>query len=153
MNISNTLKEFRDFAIKGNVLDMAIGVIIGGAFGKIVTSMVNDIIMPIVSMFTGGVDIASLFITLDGKHYETLDAAVKAQAAVVKYGSFCSQILDFVIIAFTIFMALKFIIRRKKAEDTPVPAPAPTTQCCDFCKTDIHIDATRCPNCTSQLNG
>ncbi len=151
MSIKTTIQEFRDFALKGNVLDLAIGVIIAGAFGKIVASMVSDIIMPLIGVFTGGINFSSLFIALDGKEYATLDAAVKAQAAVLKYGSFISQVINFTIIAFVIFMSLKFIIRRKKEE--PVKeAPAPTTKTCEFCKSEIAIEATRCAHCTSVLS-
>ena len=149
--LKTTLDEFKTFAVSGNIVDMAVGVIIGGAFGKIVTSLVNDIIMPAVSVFTKGQDFASLFVSLDGVKYETLEAATEAGAAVIKYGAFISQIVDFFIIALIIFITIKKILQHKKSTPEPEPA-APTTKTCPFCYTEIHIDATRCPNCTSLLD-
>ncbi len=135
------LKEFKDFAMRGNVLDMAIGVVIGAAFGKIVTSMVNDIIMPPLGMILGKVDFSSLKLTLQ-------EAVDKTPAVAVNYGAFINTIIDFVIVAFCIFLVIKQVNRFTKK---PEPPAAPTTKPCAYCQTDIPIKATRCPNCTSQL--
>ena len=123
------VKEFKEFAVKGNVMDMAVGVIIGGAFGKIVTSLVEDVIMPLVSKLTGGMDFTNLFINLDGKEYKTLAAAKEAGAAVFAYGSFIQNVLDFIIIAFCIFLMIKGMnkLMKKKAEE-PAPAPEPSAE-------------------------
>ncbi len=119
------LKEFKEFAVRGNVMDMAVGVIIGGAFGKIVTSLVNDIIMPLISKLTGGIDFTNLFLNLGSEKYETLAAAKEAGAAVFAYGSFIQNCVDFLIIAFCIFLMIKGINRvTKKKKDEPAPAPA-----------------------------
>ena len=159
MSFKKTLEEFKAFAVKGNVVDMAVGVIIGGAFGKIVTSLVNftaivtslvnDIINPIIGVVTGGLDFSSLFIALDGNHYDTIDAAVSANAAILKYGSFISAIINFLIVAFVIFILIKQLSKLKKKE-APVET-APTTKVCPYCKSEINIEATRCPHCTSEL--
>ncbi len=143
------LKEFKKFALRGNVMDLAVGVIIGGAFGKIVASLVADIIMPVVSLFLGGTDFSSLFVSLDGNTYETLIAAQEAGAATLNYGMFIMAIVDFLIIAFSIFFIVKQLNKMKKPEE--VKEEAPTTKECPYCKTNIAIEATRCPNCTSQL--
>lgn len=142
-------KEFKEFAVKGNVMDMAVGVIIGGAFGKIVTSLVNDIIMPLVGVFAGGLDFTNKFISLDGNTYLTLAEAQEAGAATLNYGAFITTIIDFLIIAFSIFIAIRQITRFKKKEE-PVKEE-PTTKTCPYCKTEISIEASRCPNCTSVL--
>lgn len=141
------LKEFKKFALKGNVLDLAVGVIIGGAFGKIVTSLVNDIIMPPIGLVLGRVNFPDLFIALDGKKYQSLAAAKDAGAATLNYGMFINNILDFIIVAFTIFIVVKQFERFKKKE---AAAPAKVKQC-PRCYTDIHIKATRCPHCTSEI--
>ncbi len=144
------LKEFKDFIVRGNVLDLAVAVIIGGAFGKIVTSFVNDILMPPIGLLLGGVDFANLFIALDGKAYESLDAAKTAGAATVNYGLFLNTVIDFLIVAFVIFLVVRTANRMKKP--APAAAPAePTTKECPHCFSTISIKATRCPNCTSQL--
>ena len=140
-------KEFKEFAMKGNVVDLAVGVIIGGAFGKIITSLVNDIIMPPIGLMMGGVDFKGLFINLSSKAYPTLEAAKAAGAPTINYGIFINTVLDFLIVAFAIFMVIKQLNRLKKEE----PAPEVTTKVCPFCKTDIALEATRCPNCTSIL--
>ena len=150
MSLKDTMKEFKEFAVKGNVVDMAVGVIIGGAFGKIVTSLVNDIVMPVVGVLTGGVDFSNLFISLDGNTYSSLAQAEEASAAVLKYGSFISQVLDFLIISFVIFIVVKKIMVLGKKKEAPVEE-APTTKICPYCKSEIAIDATRCPHCTSEL--
>ena len=143
-------KEFRDFITRGNVLDMAVGVIVGGAFGKIVTSLVNDIIMPLVGVLTGGIDFSNLFLPLDGNTYATLADAEAAGAAVLKYGSFLSQVLDFLIVSFVIFIFVKKIMALGRKKEAPVEE-APKTKVCPYCKTEIAVDATRCPHCTSEL--
>ena len=142
-----SLKEdFKKFAMRGNVIDMAVGVIIGGAFGKIVGSLVNDIIMPPIGMAMGKIDFKNLFISLNGKEYATLEAAKKAGAPVLAYGSFINTVMDFLILAFVIFMMVKQINKL-----TPPPAPKPDPRLCPYCKREISDDATRCPHCTSQL--
>lgn len=150
------LKEFKEFALKGNIMDMAIGVIIGGAFQKIVTSLVNDIIMPAISIFTGKVDFSDLVVTVGNSS--------------IKYGSFITTIVDFLIIAFSIFIAIRTInklndrakqdldkmskksklFKGKKKKEEPIPEP--TTKVCPYCLSEINIKATRCPHCTSELN-
>ncbi|MFT3890608.1 MAG: large conductance mechanosensitive channel protein MscL [Anaerolineales bacterium] len=141
------LKEFRDFAMRGNVVDLAVGVIIGGAFGKIVTSFVNDILMPPIGLLLGGVNFADLFIPLDGNQYPSVEAAKAAGAATVNYGLFINNVIDFIIVAFVIFLLVRAINRMRQ----PAPAAAPTTKECPHCFTQIPLKATRCPNCTSQL--
>ncbi len=148
MALKDTIKEFKEFAVKGNVVDMAVGVIIGGAFSKIVTSLVNDMIMPVIGKLTGGADFSQLYLPLDGKTYATL-AEAQAATATIAYGSFLTQILDFLIVAIVIFSALKLLMRLKRPA-APVEE-TPTTKICPFCKSEIAIDAIRCPHCTSQL--
>ena len=141
------LKEFRDFAMKGNVLDMAIGVIIGGAFGKIVSSLVSDVIMPPIGLLLGKVDFPSLFLNLSGTPQPSLTAAKAAGAPTINYGVFLQAIIDFLIIAFVIFAFLKQINRLKKPEPTAVP----TTKDCPQCLSTIPIKATKCAHCTSNV--
>jgi large conductance mechanosensitive channel len=143
------VKEFKDFAMRGNVVDMAVGIIIGGAFGKIVTAAVSDIIMPPIGLLLGKVDFSSLFINLSGKPYESLAAAKAAGAATINYGMFLNTVIDFVIIAFVIFQMIRLMNRlQKKPEAAPA---APTTKDCPHCLSAIPIKATRCGHCTSQL--
>jgi large conductance mechanosensitive channel len=120
--------EFRDFAVRGNVVDMAVGIIIGGAFGKIVSSMVGDVIMPVVGKATGGLDFSEMYVALDGKEYETLAAAKAAGAATLNYGVFLTTVVDFVIIAFVIFLMIKQMNRLKKSDPPPPPAPPPPSK-------------------------
>lgn len=141
------IKEFKEFAMKGNVMDLAIGVVVGGAFGKIITSLVENIIMPVVSVFTGAVSFPNLFITLDGKYYETLEHAEAAKAPIVNFGLFISNFVDFLIIALLVFFIVKQINRFKRK---PVPAAIKTKEC-PYCRTNIHIEAIKCPNCTSVI--
>jgi len=143
------LKEFRAFVMKGNVLDLAIAVIIGVAFGAIVTSMVNDIIMPPIGLALGHIDFKDLFISLNGQSYATLALAKAAAAPVIAYGQFLNTIVNFLIVAFVVFLVVRTANRLKRE---PAPA-APTTKACQFCFEAIPIPATRCPHCTSQLNG
>lgn len=144
------IKEFKDFAVQGNVVDMAVGVIIGGAFGKIVTSLVNDVIMPLIGVLTDGIDFSNLFLTLDGGCYATLAEAEAAGAAVLKYGSFLSQVLDFLIVSLVIFIFVKKIMTLGRKKAAPAPE-APKTKVCPYCKSEIPADATRCAHCTSEL--
>ena len=127
------LKEFKEFAMRGNVLDLAVAVIIGGAFGKIITSLVNDVLMPLIGLVLGGINFSELSFTVG--------------AAVIKWGAFVQSILDFVIVAFVIFMIVRAMNRLQK----PAPIAAPTTKECPYCFSTIPLKATRCPNCTSQL--
>jgi large conductance mechanosensitive channel len=141
------LKEFKEFAMRGSVVDLAVGLILGAAFGKIVTSFVNDILMPPIGLLLGSVDFTNLFITLKGEHLPTLTAAQDAGAVTLNYGIFINNIIDFIIVAFAIFLLIRQINRMKKQ-----PAPAdPTTKDCPHCYTSIPVKATRCPNCTSEL--
>ncbi len=142
------LKDFKEFALKGNIVDLAVAVIIGGAFGKIVSSFVEDIIMPLLGMLVGGVDFTNLFISLDGTSYPTLAAAQEAEAATLNYGQFLGYVFDFLIIALAIFLVIRYLSKLKKKEEIIVEA---TTKQCNFCKTEIDIKASRCPNCTSEL--
>ena len=134
------IKEFKEFAMRGNVVDMAVGIIIGGAFGKIVSSLVKDVIMPPIGLLLGNVDFSALSITLRAKT-ET------AEAVAINYGLFINTVLDFLIVAFAIFMVIKQMNRFKK----PAPAAAPTTKDCPFCFSAIAVKATRCPHCTSEV--
>ncbi len=140
-------KEFKEFAIKGNVIDLAIGVIIGGAFGKIVSSLVNDIIMPIIGGLIGKVDFTNFFISLDGNKYATLQQAKDAGAATLNYGVFLNTVIEFLIISFSLFLVVRQINKLKKLEE---PAPV-TTKKCGYCFSEIPIEAIRCPYCTSEL--
>ncbi|OGO42154.1 MAG: mechanosensitive ion channel protein MscL [Chloroflexi bacterium RBG_16_58_14] len=146
--MKNFVKEFKEFALRGNVIDLAIGIIIGGAFGKIITSFVSDIIMPPVGLLLGGVSFADLFWALDGGTYASLTAAKDAGAPTMNYGTFISTIIDFILLAFVIFLVVRWFNSLRK----PAPAPAaPAIKECNFCHTEIPIKATRCPNCTSEL--
>ena len=141
--------EFKEFAVKGNAMDLAIGVIIGGAFTSIVNSLVNDILMPLIGAVTGGLDFSEWFVSLDGTHYETLAEAQEAGAAILSYGNFITAIINFIIVALVIFIVFKKLLAaHKKEEEKPA---APTEKECPFCKSTIHIGATRCPHCTSEL--
>ena len=143
------LKEFREFAMRGNVLDMAVGVIIGGAFGKIVSSMVSDILMPPLGLLLGKVDFSSLFIDLSGTHPASLAAAKQAGAPTINYGVFLQAMFDFLIIAFAIFLLIRQVNRFMKQ---PEAAPAvPTTRECPRCCSAISVKATKCAHCTSEL--
>lgn len=142
------LKEFRDFAMRGNVLDLAVGFIMGAAFGKIVTSLVSDIIMPPIGLILGKVDFSSLYINLSGKDFDTLADAKKAGAATINYGLFLNNVIDFLIVAFAVFLMVKQINRLMPK---PPPAPVVPTKACSYCTTVIPAAATRCPHCTSEL--
>lgn len=141
------LNDFKAFIMRGNVVDLAVGVVIGGAFGAIVTSMVNDIVMPPIGMLLGNVDFKELFLSLNGQTYPTLAAAKTAAAPVIAYGQFLNTVTNFLIIAAVIFLAVRALANLQKAE---APA-APTTKDCDYCCTAIPLKATRCPHCTTLL--
>jgi large conductance mechanosensitive channel len=140
------LKEFKEFIARGNVIDLAVAVVIGAAFGRIVTSLVNDIVMPPIGLITGGMDFKNLFISLRG-NYATLEEARKANAPTINYGQFIQYLIEFLIIAFVIFLIVKAINRMKRRpEDLP-----PTIKACPFCFSSIPVQARRCPQCTSEL--
>lgn len=146
--MSKFLKEFKDFALKGNMIDMAVGIIIGGAFNGLVKSLVEDIIMPAVSLVTGKIDFSNMFIALDGNHYATLEAAKEATST-ISYGLFITEVINFVIMAFVVFCIVKELNKlHRKPEEAPA---APTEKECPFCRTKIAINAIRCPHCTSML--
>ena len=138
------LKEFKEFAMRGNVVDMAIGIIIGAAFGKIVTSFVNDILMPPIGLLLGKMDFSNLFLNLSGKPYASLSEAKAAGAAAISYGIFLNHIIDFIIVAFAIFLLVRQINRMKRE-------PEPDSKDCPYCTSKIPIKASRCPLCTSDL--
>jgi large conductance mechanosensitive channel len=140
------LREFREFAMKGNLVDLAVGVIVGGAFGKIVTSLVNDIIMPLLGLLVGKIDFSNLFITLGNGNYNTLQEAREAGAATLNYGLFINNLIDFFIVAFSIFIVIKQMNKLLKKEEKAVDK-----KICKYCYTEINIKATRCPNCTAEL--
>ena len=147
------LKEFRDFIARGNVIDLAVGVIIGAAFGKIVTSLVEGIIMPPLGLLLGQVDFSSLFLVLT--HPDPLPKSLSEAKAggvpVIAYGQFINDVISFLIVAAAVFVLVKQVNRIKSSVDKPLPTAAPTTKDCPFCASTISIKATRCPNCTSQL--
>jgi large conductance mechanosensitive channel len=137
-------KEFKEFAVKGNVIDMAVGIIIGAAFGKIVSSFVKDILMPPIGLLLGKVDFSGLFVNISGKPYETLASAKAAGAATINYGMFLNTVIDFIIVAFAIFLLVRQVNRLKRE-------PEPSSKECPHCLSKIPLKATRCPNCTSEL--
>ena len=143
------LKEFKEFALKGNAVDLAIGVIIGAAFGAIVASLVSDIMMPPIGKALGGVDFSNLFVVLGDGTYASLAEAQKSGAATVNYGVFLNKLINFLIVAFVLFMVVKGMNRMKR--EAPAPAPAPTEKECPQCATSIPIKAKRCPHCTSNI--
>ena len=140
-------KEFKEFAVRGNVIDLAVGVIIGAAFGKIVTSLVDDILMPPLGMLIGRVDFTNLFVDLSGGNYQSLEQAKEAGAPTINYGLFFNNVLSFLLVAFAVFLIVRWINRLRRQE-TP---EEPVAKECPFCRSMIPIKATRCPNCTSQL--
>jgi large conductance mechanosensitive channel len=142
--------EFKQFVMRGNVIDMAVGVIIGASFGKIVASMVSDIIMPPIGLLLGQVDFSSLYVNMSGKAYATLAEAQAAGAPTLNYGIFLNNVINFLIVAFVIFILIKQINKLQKPAKPGSPA-APTTKECPFCCSTVAIKAVRCPNCTSQF--
>ncbi len=154
MEKKGLIAEFKEFVMRGNVLDMAVGVIIGGAFGTIVSSLVDDVIMPIITLITGGINFDNWFIALNGEAYATLAAAKEAGASTLNYGVFITKVINFLIVAFCIFTMIKAFnkassLAKKKEEGAPA---APTTKVCPFCKSEIPIDAVRCGFCTSVVD-
>jgi large conductance mechanosensitive channel len=143
------LKEFKEFAMKGNVIDMAVGIMIGAAFGKIVTSFVSDLLTPLVGRVVGKMDFSNLFINLSDGDYATLAEAKKAGAATINYGLFLNATIDFLIVAFALFLLIRQINRLKREQ----PAPEATTKECSYCFSSIPLKAVRCPHCTSELPG
>lgn len=143
------LKEFKEFAMRGNVIDMAVGVIIGGAFGKIVTSFTNDVMMPPIGLLLGKVDFSNLYLNLGTTPYPTLADAKKAGAPTINYGVFLNSTIDFVIVAFVLFLMIRQI--NNLLAPKPVPAGEPTTKNCPYCLSVIPVKATRCAQCTSEL--
>jgi large conductance mechanosensitive channel len=144
------LKEFKEFAVRGNVMDMAVGIVLGAAFGGIVTSFVNDILMPPIGLLLGRVDFSNLFISLSHRHFDTVAAAKAAGAATLNYGIFLNTVTNFVIVAFAIFLVVKQVNRLRGP--APAPAAPPATKNCPYCTSEIPLAATRCPHCTSQLS-
>ncbi len=143
-------KEFKEFIMRGNVMDLAVGIVIGAAFGAIVTSLVKDIIMPPIGLLLGKINFTDLFINLSGTPYSSLKAAQDAGAATINYGLFLNTIINFIIVALAIFFVVKGVNRMRKPAPAAAPA-APTTKECPHCFTEIPLKATRCPNCTSEL--
>lgn len=141
------LREFREFALKGNVVDMAVGIIIGGAFTGIVTSLVNDVLMPPLGYLTGRVDFSQLYLNLTGQAYASLAEAEAAGAAVVRYGQFLNASLNFLLVAFAVFLLVKQINALRRME----PPPAPNTHPCPWCLQEIKLAARRCPHCTAEV--
>ncbi|MDP3793972.1 MAG: large-conductance mechanosensitive channel protein MscL [Candidatus Uhrbacteria bacterium] len=146
------LQEFKEFAIKGNAIDMAVGIVIGAAFGTVVKSLVDDVIMPPLGKLIGGVDFGNLFINLSDGHYDSVAAAKAAGAATINYGLFINSIISFLIIAGAIFLIIHSINRLKRQSSLGEDRPSPTTKICSYCRSnDLHLEATRCPHCTANL--
>ncbi len=143
-------KEFKEFILRGNVMDLAVGIVIGAAFGAIVNSLVKDIIMPPIGLLLGKINFTDLFINLSGTPYSSLAAAQAAGAPTINYGLFINTIINFIIVALAIFFVVKAVNRLRKPAPAAAPA-APTTKECPHCFTEIPLKATRCPNCTSEL--
>lgn len=141
------LKEFREFIVKGNMIDMAVGIVLGVAFGGVISSLVEDILMPPIGLLLGKVDFSNLFLNLSGQDYASLEAAVAAGAPIIRYGVFLNTVINLIIVGFALFMVVKAVnrVRRPQAE------PAPDTRDCPFCLSGIPLKATRCPHCTSEL--
>ena len=147
--------EFKTFIMRGNVMDLAVGVIIGAAFQAIINSLVNDIVMPVITLITGGVDFTNWFIALDGKEYASLAEAQAAQAATLNYGTFITAVINFLLMAFVIFCFIKFmngLAEKTKKEEVVEEEAAPATKVCPYCKSEIPVDATKCAHCTSDVS-
>ncbi len=151
MSKKGLVEEFREFVLRGNVMDLAVGVIIGGAFQSIINSLVNDVIMPLISLLTGGIDFTNCFIPLDGNHYNTYAEAQEAGAATFGYGAFITAVINFLLMALVIFCIVKFLNamaeRAKKKEEA-----VPTEKECPFCRSKIPVNATKCRYCTSDIS-
>ena len=147
------IAEFKKFIMRGNVIDLAVGVIIGGAFQKIVNSLVNDVVMPLISLITGGVDFNNWFLVLGEGEFATAAEAKAAGVATLNYGTFIGTALDFLIMAFVIFVFIKIIntVSDKLKKEKPEEPAAPTTKVCPYCKSEIDLAATNCPHCTSEV--
>jgi len=143
--------EFKRFAVKGSMIDLAIGIIIGGAVGKVITSLVNDILMPPIGLLLARVNFASLYINLGRTKYPTFDAAKAAGAPTINVGLFFGTVIDFFLISLVIFFMVRAMNRLREMTEKKVVVPTPTAKVCPFCKSEISIDATRCPHCTSEL--
>jgi large conductance mechanosensitive channel len=145
------ISEFKEFAVKGNAIDLAVGVVIGAAFKTIVDSLVGDIINPFISLLTGRIDFSNRFLTLSTQQYQTIAEAKEAGVATLNYGLFINAVITFIIVAFAIFLIVRQINRLRRKEAVANTTTEPTTKKCSFCFTEINIQATRCPNCTSEL--
>lgn len=141
------LKEFKQFALRGNMIDLAVGVIIGGGFNTLVNSLVNDIVMPVISLFTGRLDFTNMFIALDGNHYQTL-AEAQQHTSAIAWGSFLTGLINFLLTAFVIFLIIRWMNKLRIKNKPAAPA---VTKICPYCRSAIALEATRCPHCTSQL--
>ena len=145
----DVIKEFKEFIMRGNVVDMAVGIILGVAFGAVVNSLVNDVLMPPIGLALGNMDFSNLFINLSGQTYTSLAEAKTAGAPVIAYGAFINVVINFIIVAFAVFLLVKQVNRMRRPKEAPVAAP--TTKDCPFCSTAIPVKAVRCPHCTSDL--
>lgn len=144
-------QEFRTFIARGNVVELAVGIVIGAGFKSVVDSFVKDVLMPPIGMLTGGADFTDLFIALDGNEYASLAEATAAGAATLNYGLFINNVLSFLIVAFAVFLLVRSYNRLQERWTEPPPAPAPTERPCPFCRLNVPLEATRCPHCTSEL--
>lgn len=144
------LKEFREFALRGNVVDMAVGIIIGAAFGKLVSLLVSDVVMPPIGLLLGKVDFSNLYINLSGAEYASLADAKAAGAATINYGLFLNSLIDFVVVAFAVFLLVRQVNRLRRREEAAPPPPS--TKECAYCLSAVPLKATRCPHCTSELS-
>lgn len=150
MKTKKIVSEFKEFAFKGNVLDMAVGVMIGGAFGKIVTSLVNDLFMPLLTRITGQVNMSGLFLALDGGQYTSAEAAKAAGVSTLNYGAFLQSVIDFLLIAICVFLMVRLMGKIKLGEFKRTP-PAPPARLCPYCLMDVKQGASRCPHCTAEI--
>jgi large conductance mechanosensitive channel len=148
--VRGMLKEFKNFALKGNAMDLAVGIIIGAAFGKIVSSLVSDIIMPVISLITGKIDFSNMFISLNGVAYNTLEEAKAAGASTFNYGVFITSVIDFIFIAFAIFIIVQQLDKLRKKSAAPAPA-APAVRDCPYCLSSVPAKAVKCAHCLSVL--
>jgi len=144
-------KDFREFVMRGNVLDLAVAFIMGAAFGQIISSLVNDILMPPIGLLLGRIDFSNLFVSLSGEHYNSLAQAKAAGAPTINYGVFINGVINFLIVAFVLFLLVRQVARMRRKQEALAAAPPPTTKECQYCFTSIPIKARRCPNCTSEL--
>ncbi len=146
------LKEFREFAVRGHALDLAVAVIIGAAFGKIVASLVTDILMPPIGLLIGRVDFSELYLNLSGGAFDSLASAQAAGAATINYGVFINAVVHFLIVAFAVFLLVRYMNRLKRRAEAPgAPQPVPSTKSCPYCLSSVALKASRCPHCTSEL--